>query len=1008
THAQLIAWVQIPSLSGVTDTDVRMYYGNSTMSSRQNPSGVWETNYRGVWHLNEQSGGSNSIIDSTSYSNDGTDVNNPQLGQSGQIYDSVGFTDASSQRIEVSDDSSLDISNQLTVEAWINPNVNTKWMTIVSKMDGPVGSGDVSMFDIYVAIRDNGNYDIGLSNPSDIWDEWSSPVSVSTGTWQHFVFTYQSSTSMGRIFVNGVFMSEHDFGIGTLGTNGNPFYIGINRGWTGEVFDGLIDEVRVSSIPRSSGWINTEYQNQNDPNSFYTIGSEQLVASTPPIANYFTYYKILTIDQSKVAGTGNHINFPILISIIDDDLKYHAQPDGDDIAFSSGSDWLNHEIELFNQSYSSTQAQLITWIQIPILSTSENTTITMFYGNSTMTLQENPGGVWSSSYVGVWHLNENPSGTVYDSTLYNNDGATIGSMGSSDLVSCQVGNGYELDGIDDIISFSDSSSLDSVNDEGTLSLWINWVNSSAGRYQRIMTTSDRFTANPTPPPTILQTGGLEWAVQPDGDHFFYPYGGVNINYNLADDPFTNSTWQYVVVTLNYATKSVKIYLDGLSLSFTIENVPTQWLTLANPEDWLWGGNNIATGSQAEARFDEIRVANVERSASWILTEYNNQFDPNSFYSLGGEQLVSDQPSNYGDFNYYKVFSIDHTKVNGTNSHVNFPLLISIIDEDLKYDVQVDGDDLAFSMDGQWLDHQIEEFNQSYSGTHAQLIVWVRIPFLSTAFDTNITMYYGNLTMNSRQNPTGVWQSDYSGVWHLNEDPSGVPPQIQDSTSPASDGVTYGTMTSSDQVTGKIGDALDFDGSNDYIDFGNPGEMQITGEITVQAWFKVDFVGNDYLVAKHGWDGFRGWDVSFDDDAGIAPDGWIMFRYSPDGTIITTTGHERVRVNQWYHVVGVFKPNDYSKLFLNGTQVAISTSGVPPSMNDPALPLRIARRSDSATSYVNGIIDEVRISNIARSNEWILTEYLNQFDPSSFYAIGPEISLKPLIYIDAQINAVDLY
>ncbi|MHA2392060.1 MAG: DUF2341 domain-containing protein, partial [Promethearchaeota archaeon] len=318
THAQLIAWVQVPSLSGITDTEIRMYYGNSTMNSRQNPSGVWETNYRGVWHLNEQSGGSNSIIDSTSYSNDGTDVNNPQLGQTGQIYDSIGFTDASGQRIEVSDDSSLDISNQLTVEAWLNPNVNTKWMTIVSKMDGPMGSGSTAYFDIYVATNDLGNYYIGLSNPSDIWDEWYSPVSVSTGTWQHFVFTYQSSTSMGRIFLNGAFMAEHDFGIGTLGTNGNPFYIGINRGWTGEVFDGLIDEVRVSSIPRSSGWINTEYQNQNDPKSFYTIGSEQLVASTPPITKYFTYYKIITIDQSKVAGTGNHIDFPILISIIDE------------------------------------------------------------------------------------------------------------------------------------------------------------------------------------------------------------------------------------------------------------------------------------------------------------------------------------------------------------------------------------------------------------------------------------------------------------------------------------------------------------------------------------------------------------------------------------------------------------------------------------------------------------------------------------------------------------------
>jgi hypothetical protein len=42
--------------------------------------------------------------------------------------------------------------------------------------------------------------------------------------------------------------------------------------------------------------------------------------------------------------------------------------------------------------------------------------------------------------------------------------------------------------------------------------------------------------------------------------------------------------------------------------------------------------------------------------------------------------------------------------------------------------------------------------------------------------------------------------------------------------------------------------------------------------------------------------------------------------------------------------------------------------------------------------LNGTLDEVRISNIARSANWITTEYNNQSAPSSFYALGAQQSV----------------
>ncbi|GAH10689.1 unnamed protein product, partial [marine sediment metagenome] len=240
---------------------------------------------------------------------------------------------------------------------------------------------------------------------------------------------------------------------------------------------------------------------------------------------------------------------------------------------------------------------------------------------------------------------------------------------------------------------------------------------------------------------------------------------------------------------------------------------------------------------------------------------------------------------------------------------------------------------------------------------------------------------------------------------MNEDPSGNPQQIIDSTFPDNNGSSSGFMSSSDQVTGMIDGALDFDGINDYIDFGNPSELQFTEALTVETWFKTDYVGNDYLIAKSGNWGQRGWDISF--DTGIAPNGWVMFRYSFDGMTTSIVGYESVTTGEWYHVVGVFNPNNYARFFVNGLIAEEDITGIPPSLNDPSLPMRIARRYDSS-SYYDGILDEVRVSNIARSADWISTEYNNQFNPDSFYSIGPEKKAKETIVHQATINVIDMY
>ncbi|UCC20075.1 MAG: hypothetical protein JSV62_01985 [Promethearchaeota archaeon] len=198
------------------------------------------------------------------------------------------------------------------------------------------------------------------------------------------------------------------------------------------------------------------------------------------------------------------------------------------------------------------------------------------------------------------------------------------------------------------------------------------------------------------------------------------------------------------------------------------------------------------------------------------------------------------------FNYYKVITIDHTKVNGSGYHSNFPVLISITDSDLQDKAQSGGGDIAFANNTSWLDHEIEQYNQNYSPTHAQLIAWVRIPLLSTSIDTTIFMFYGNSTIGNQENPTGVWDPNYKGVWHLNDDP-GYGGSIQDSTVNQNDGTAI-NMESTDQILGQIDGSLRFNGFNEYVSVGNVG----TEIRTIEFWMNADTVGsiNSYDTGYH--------------------------------------------------------------------------------------------------------------------------------------------------------------
>ena len=179
---------------------------------------------------------------------------------------------------------------------------------------------------------------------------------------------------------------------------------------------------------------------------------------------------------------------------------------------------------------------------------------------------------------------------------------------------------------------ADSASLDATAPGGTFELWVNFDDAADGDHQIIMASSNRYTGG--------ANDGYEWASQADGDHFFYPWGGDNTNYNLGPNPFTDGQWHHLAVAFDYDQQAASIYVDGVEITYTNEFVPTYWDTLADPADWLWGGNPDRGTRYFDGMMDEIRISDIDRSLAWIQTSYSNQWDAESFISIGAEQSAT--------------------------------------------------------------------------------------------------------------------------------------------------------------------------------------------------------------------------------------------------------------------------------------------------------------------------------------------------------------------------------
>ena len=129
----------------------------------------------------------------------------------------------------------------------------------------------------------------------------------------------------------------------------------------------------------------------------------------------------------------------------DADLAAHAQSDGDDLLFvdSTNTTQYNHEIEYYVDDGNYVNASI--WVNITSLSSSVDTVIYMYYGNSICASQEHIEDTWDSNYLVVYHMDDFTSSSIKDSTG-TQDGTKRASNGPQQ-VNGVIGYGQEFNNI---------------------------------------------------------------------------------------------------------------------------------------------------------------------------------------------------------------------------------------------------------------------------------------------------------------------------------------------------------------------------------------------------------------------------------------------------------------------------------------------------------------------------------------------------------------------------------
>lgn len=601
-------WVKAPVVCGGNSTQyIMMHWGNSSCQSASCPECVFETSngYAGAWHLGENP--SAGIIDATAGNCDGQAKGGMCASNraEGMIGSGLRF-DGVNDYLDMGEKPALDFKGDasVTISAWTNMRVRKEWNAVAGKGD----------HQYHLQFRPNDEFCV---HDGVDWRPAFNPTApqVTSDQWYLIAGTYDHVAKTVSLYRNGVLIDTTT--AARIGCSGHdPFCIGVNSEMYGRHFDGVIDEVTISSKARSPAWIKLSYQNQKCDQTLVRFGEQGIASGWAHNTN-----AMLNTSATGAQVSSTQVGFPVLIRLNSGNFDFtQAQPDGRDIRFArlDGTP-LAHEIERWDSP--NTNAEV--WVRVDTVY-GNNTTqqFIMLWGNPLAQSTSTPTGVFGASngFAGVWHLGQQASGTGSLGVYSNATGACHG----DDFIAATgkggvVGLGQEFNGAGDHIRLIDPTNfgLDKAFSfeawvRNTWSFWPWWAHLWGD-----------WTGMPS----------IEWAIR-EGRVY------IAVRENLAsgngcdnlwgDQVLAKGSWNHVAAV--YESGAFKVYVNGV-LDSSHTNSQLNDVNNSGNNKFI-GAKNDAGDFPLHGFIDEYRLSSVRRSDDWVRLSYENQKTEQSFVSLG--------------------------------------------------------------------------------------------------------------------------------------------------------------------------------------------------------------------------------------------------------------------------------------------------------------------------------------------------------------------------------------